>query len=64
MADKKVKSITSKSENIAKWYTDVCTKAELRDYAQAKGFIIYRPDGYALWEGIQSYFDKRIKQLG
>lgn len=64
MADKKVKSITSKSENIAKWYTDVCTKAELRDYAQAKGFIIYRPDGYALWEGIQNYFDKRIKQLG
>ena len=64
MADKKVKSITSKSENITKWYTDVCTKAELMDYAQAKGFIIYRPDGYALWEGIQGYFDKRIKQLG
>lgn len=64
MADKKVKSIASKSENMTQWYTDVCVKAELMDYASAKGFIIYRPDGYALWEGIQHYFDERIKALG
>lgn len=61
---KKVTSITSKSENLTQWYTDVCVKAELMDYASTKGFIIYRPDGYALWEGIKEYFDKRIKALG
>jgi prolyl-tRNA synthetase len=60
----KVKSITAKSENLTQWYTDVCTKAELMDYASTKGFIIYRPDGYALWEGIKDYFDKKIKALG
>lgn len=60
----KVKSITAKSENLTQWYTDVCTKAELMDYASTKGFIIYRPDGYALWEGIKEYFDKKIKALG
>lgn len=64
MADKKVKFIASKSENLTAWYTDVCTKAELMSYAKAKGFIVYRPDGYALWEGIQHYFDERIKALG
>ncbi len=64
MADKKVKNITSKSENLTQWYTDVCLKAELMDYAQMKGFIIYRPDGYALWENIQEYLNKRIKALG
>lgn len=64
MSDKKVKSITSKSEDITAWYTDVCTKAELMSYAKAKGFIVYRPDGYALWEGIQDYFNPRIKALG
>ena len=64
MADKKVTSITSKSENITQWYTDVCQKAELMSYAKTKGFIIYRPDGYALWEEIQHYFDKKIKALG
>lgn len=64
MAQKKVTSITSKSENLTQWYTDVCLKAELMDYATTKGFIIYRPDGYALWESIKEYFDKRIKALG
>lgn len=64
MADKKVKSITSKSEDITQWYTDVCLKAELMSYAKTKGFIIYRPDGYALWEEIQDYLNKRIKALG
>lgn len=64
MSSKKVTSITPKSENMTQWYTDVCVKAELMDYATTKGFIIYRPDGYALWEGIKDYFDKRIKALG
>ena len=64
MGEKKVTSITSKSENITQWYTDVCLKAELMSYAKTKGFIIYRPDGYALWEEIQNFFNKRIKALG
>ena len=64
MGEKKVTSITSKSENITQWYTDVCLKAELMSYAKTKGFIIYRPDGYALWEEIQDFFNKRIKALG
>ncbi|MFA6624823.1 MAG: proline--tRNA ligase [Bacilli bacterium] len=64
MQDKKVKNIASKSENMAQWYTDVCTKAELMDYASAKGFIVYRPDGYALWEEIQNYLNGRFKELG
>ena len=64
MSDKKVRFIASKSEDITKWYTDVCLKAELMSYAKTKGFIVYRPDGYSLWEEIQDYFDKRIKALG
>lgn len=64
MADKKVKFICSKSDDLAKWYTDVCVKAELMSYAKSKGFIVYRPDGYSLWEEIQSYLDRRFKALG
>jgi prolyl-tRNA synthetase len=62
--DKKVRSIASKSENITQWYTDVCTKAELMDYASTKGFIVYRPDGYALWEEMQNYLNGRFKAVG
>lgn len=62
--EKLVKSITSREEDFAQWYTDVCRKAELMDYTTAKGFIIYRPYGYAIWENIQKYLDNRFKKTG
>lgn len=62
--EKLVKSITSRDVDFAQWYTDVCRKAELMDYTDAKGFIIYRPYGYAIWENIQSYLDKKFKKTG
>lgn len=60
----KNESITSRDVDFAKWYTDVCRKAELMDYSSVKGFIIYRPYGYAIWEQIQAYLDRRFKQTG
>jgi prolyl-tRNA synthetase len=64
MAKKLVKEITSRDLDFAKWYTDVCRKAELMDYSDAKGFIIYRPYGYALWEGMKEYLDGLFKKTG
>ena len=56
MAKNNIKNdaITPRDVDFAQWYTDVCRKAELMDYSSVKGFIIYRPYGYALWEQIQS----------
>ena len=62
--EKKNKSITSRDEDFAQWYTDVCKKAELMDYYQTKGFIIYRPYGYAIWENIKNYLDEKFKATG
>ena len=62
--EKLVKSITSMDEDFAKWYTDVCIKAELIDYASVKGCMIIRPYGYAIWENIQSIMDGMFKELG
>ena len=62
--NKLVKSITSRDSDFAQWYTDVCKKAELMDYSDVKGFIIYRPYGYAIWEGIQANLDKEFKRTG
>jgi len=61
---KKNEAITSRDEDFAQWYTDVCRKAELMDYSSIKGFIIYRPYGYAIWEMIQNYMDRRFKETG
>jgi len=64
MAKKFVKAITARDQDFAQWYTDVCRKAELMDYSEAKGFIIYRPYGYALWEGMKEYLDGQFKKTG
>src|SRR5690606_39263823 len=61
---KLVESITSRDKDFAQWYTDLCLKAELMDYSEAKGFIIYRPLGYAIWEQIQKYLDVEFKKTG
>lgn len=62
--EKLVKSITSMEEDFAKWYTDVCIKAELIDYSSVKGCMIIRPYGYAIWENIQNLLNARFKETG
>ena len=66
MSDNKnfVKEITNIEENFAQWYTDIVLKAELADYTAVKGFITIRPYGYAIWENIQKYADKKFKEHG
>ena len=60
----KNESITRQEDDFAQWYTDVCKKAELMDYSSVKGFIIYRPYGFAIWEQIRNYLDNRFKESG
>lgn len=63
--DKKmVKEITSMDEDFAKWYTDICKKADLIDYSSVKGCMIIRPYGYAIWENMQKNLDARFKAKG
>ena len=62
--DKKVEQITSMEDDFAQWYTDICRKAELIDYASVKGFMILRPYGYAIWENIQRLMDAEFKKTG
>ncbi len=63
--DKKmVDQITSMDEDFAKWYTDICKKADLIDYSSVKGCMIIRPYGYAIWELIQKNLDGRFKETG
>ena len=64
MSKIKIDAITTQSEDFAQWYTDVCRKAELMDYSEVKGFIIYRPYGYAICENIQKYLDEKFKEKG
>ena len=66
MAEQKklVAEITAMDEDFTQWYTDVCIKAGLIAYSNIKGFMVYKPAGYAIWEAVQKHLDARFKAVG
>jgi len=56
--------VTPRSEDYARWYTDVVQKADLADYAPVRGCMIIKPYGYELWENIKAALDRRFKASG
>ena len=61
---KMVDAITSMDEDFAKWYTDVCKKAELIEFTSVKGCMVIRPYGYAIWEKMQRILDGMFTETG
>lgn len=59
-----VKEITKMEDDFPQWYTDVILKTDLVDYSPVKGFMVIKPYGYAIWENIQGYLDKKFKETG
>ena len=43
---------------------DVIRDAELASYGPVRGTMVIRPYGFALWESLQSYLDRRFKETG
>ncbi len=56
--------LPSRKENYAEWYNQLVLKAELADYAPVRGCMVVRPNGWAVWENIQSALDRRFKATG
>ncbi|WP_025729236.1 proline--tRNA ligase [Atopobacter phocae] len=52
------------SEDFSKWYIQTIQQADLMDYSPVRGSIIFKPDGYEIWEHIQEAFNKRFKEEG
>ena len=58
------KGVTPKSEDYARWYTDIITKAEMADYGPVKGTMVIRPYGFGVWNNIKEAFDLQFKKSG
>ncbi|MGE5139817.1 MAG: aminoacyl--tRNA ligase-related protein, partial [Rudaea sp.] len=56
--------LPSRREDFSEWYNQVVLRAGLADYGPARGTMIVRPYGYALWENIQADLDRRFKAHG
>uniref|UniRef100_A0A8D0AHV2 Bifunctional glutamate/proline--tRNA ligase n=1 Tax=Sander lucioperca TaxID=283035 RepID=A0A8D0AHV2_SANLU len=53
-----------KEENLADWYSQVITKAEMIEYYDVSGCYVLRPWSFAIWEAIKDFFDREIKKMG
>jgi len=53
-----------KEDNLADWYSQVLTKAEMLEYYDVSGCYILRPWSFSIWEAIKDFFDAEIKKLG
>jgi prolyl-tRNA synthetase len=56
--------LTPQGEDFPRWYQDVLTKAKLAENGPARGTMVIRPNGYAIWERMQTEVDGRIKAAG
>ncbi|AIQ13312.1 proline--tRNA ligase [Paenibacillus durus] len=59
-----VTEITPQGEDFSRWYIDVIKKADLMDYSPVRGCIVFKPDGYEIWEHIQEEMNRRFKATG
>ncbi len=57
------RDLTPKSENMSKWYTQVIQQAKLADYSPVKGCMVFRPNGYGIWENIQKSYQSLLDNM-
>ncbi len=58
------KKLTTQEQDYSQWYLDVIEAAQLAETSIVRGCMVIRPYGYAIWEGVQGFLDKRFKQTG
>src|SRR6201986_3574040 len=56
--------LTPRAVDFPRWFQDVIARAELAENGPARGSVVIRPAGYALWERMQRELDDRIKAAG
>ncbi|MEZ4862657.1 MAG: proline--tRNA ligase [Caldilineaceae bacterium] len=56
--------LVARSEDFNEWYNTLVLAADLADYGPARGTMIVKPYGWALWENVQGALDRRFKATG
>ena len=66
MADKSkdLKGLTVEKDDFSEWFTQVMLKADLADYSNVSGCIVFKHKSYSIWEKIKEEVDKRFKEVG
>ncbi|MCB1114885.1 MAG: proline--tRNA ligase [Chlamydiia bacterium] len=54
----------TRDEDYPEWYQQVIKVGELAEHSPVRGCMVIKPWGYALWENIQAYLDRKFKETG
>jgi prolyl-tRNA synthetase len=58
------KRLPKQSEDFPAWYVEVVKQAGMAEHSLAKGTMVIKPHGYAVWEFVQRALDDRFKATG
>ncbi|MEK6830492.1 MAG: proline--tRNA ligase [Nanoarchaeota archaeon] len=61
--DKDKKGITAEKDEFSEWFTQIMLKAELADYSDVSGSIIFKPTAYEIWEKLKSIVHDEFKKI-
>jgi prolyl-tRNA synthetase len=56
--------LPSQADDFPAWYVEVVRRAQLAEHGPAKGSMIIKPHGWAIWELTQRALDDRFKATG
>jgi len=62
--EKKELGITAEKDEFSDWFTQIMLKADLADYSEVSGCIVFKPTAYEIWENIKYFVDSEFKKIG
>src|SRR6476620_3849536 len=57
-------ALPTQADDFPAWYQEVVRGADLAENSLARGTMVIKPYGYALWEAIRDALDLRFKETG
>jgi len=58
------KGMQADKDDFSEWFTQLMIKADLADYTDVSGCMVFKPGSYSIWEKIKEETDKKFKPLG
>ncbi len=62
--EKKELGITVEKDDFGEWFSELMIKADLADYTEVSGCIVFKPNSYEIWEKIKHLVDSEFSKLG
>ncbi len=59
-----IQKLPKRTADYAAWYNELVKIAELAEHAPARGCMIVKPYGFAIWEKMKSILDQNFKETG